>query len=671
MLSLPILLSSNELNSFNPKNETYNCIALAFDDTEWECINKDTGDNLKFLQVTSASEAANVYIKVEYENDEGLEEIALFIDNDILTFRVSNELVTRTVNIDDNFQDIADLIPGTTGFMTEKSNEFDYFYEGYFKINEDKIVVPFGKGEIIYTDFRKVSGSFNGISIEGKYYDEKEKYTFIGQIDIATGSRFGEGEIFFDSGNYFKGIFSDDAANGIGEDIFADGETFVGEFFYGERNGHGYLKFGNGDTYEGTLKNGSANGFGIYTYKDPAEPALKKYYGEFIDDKFTGIGSYFDDQGRITYQGEVEDGAPAGHGTSTYYIDEQKEVWIGKHISFDDVTTGKAFYANGSYAEGSFKDGNLHGLNILIKGGVIYEGIFVEGTLNGLGKATFKEFNTVYEGNFTNGFMDGAGAGTDTETGERFTLVFKNGDYISGGDSLPLNFNPNKRIALVIGNDDYINGPLNNAVNDSVAIKLALEKSGFEVIHIANATRNDFQEKLDLLDQKIKQYGSSTTSLFYYSGHAAQIDGINYLYPTDAVIRRKADLELSAININKVFSILNNNLQGVKIVILDACRNNPYSSFTRSANKGMAQMKTPAGTIIGYSTGPGETAIDGGMDGLSIYTGNLVKNINRQNQTIENVFKETRKSVAKQTNNQQIPWVSSSLISDFYFNKEN
>ena len=122
---------------------------------------------------------------------------------------------------------------------------------------------------------------------------------------------------------------------------------------------------------------------------------------------------------------------------------------------------------------------------------------------------------------------------------------------------------------------------------------------------------------------------------------------------------------------NRVFEVLNESIDGVKIAILDSCRNNPFVSSIRSSKQGLAQMSAPPGTIIAYSTAPGETAIDGSSKGFGIYTGSLIEAINQPGLRIEEVFKETRKSVVRITKGQQIPWDSSSLISDFYFIKEN
>ena len=118
-------------------------------------------------------------------------------------------------------------------------------------------------------------------------------------------------------------------------------------------------------------------------------------------------------------------------------------------------------------------------------------------------------------------------------------------------------------------------------------------------------------------------------------------------------------------NLSRIFSILDKTISGIKIVILDACRNNPFNSFVRSPQLGLAQMNAPTGTYISYSTAPGSVALDGTADGYGYFTGSLVNAINTPGLTIEEVFKKTRLSVISLTDGQQIPWEASSLLGDF------
>ena len=272
--------------------------------------------------------------------------------------------------------------------------------------------------------------------------------------------------------------------------------------------------------------------------------------------------------------------------------------------------------------------------------------------------------------NFKDGQEDGDGVATIIDSGDQFKVSFEAGAYIGESEFFPKDFNTNKRLALVVGNNDYKVGKLNFAVNDSFGMASALQDNGFEVLHITNATKESFLEGLNNFRELLYQYGPSTTTLFYYSGHAAQIDGSNYLYPIDAVIESQSDIETETINMRKIFNVLDDSLRGVKIVILDACRNNPYTVFSKSSIQGLATPLSPSGTIIGYSTSPGKTAVDGGKGELSFYTSSLIEQMNKPGLDIEDVFKYTSRSVTYQTNSLQTPWYSSSLLVDFYFKKE-
>ena len=169
---------------------------------------------------------------------------------------------------------------------------------------------------------------------------------------------------------------------------------------------------------------------------------------------------------------------------------------------------------------------------------------------------------------------------------------------------------------------------------------------------------------------QVEALGPDTTALFFYSGHAVQFDERNYLIPVDSNMNSQKDVELEAINSDLILRALGNAFTGTKILILDACRNNPFISKTKSSSGGLAPMSSSVGTFIGYATGPGEVALDGTSQGYSVYTGNLINAINTPGLTIEQVFKRTRSKVAEQTDNQQVPWDYSSLIGEFYFKKE-
>jgi hypothetical protein len=224
-----------------------------------------------------------------------------------------------------------------------------------------------------------------------------------------------------------------------------------------------------------------------------------------------------------------------------------------------------------------------------------------------------------------------------------------------------------QRTALIIGNADYLSGPLKNTVNDARSMARALRKSGFDVI-----LREDVSNK-DELKRVIRDFGTRLqqhgTGLFYYAGHGLQVDGYNFIVPVNAVINSQEEVEYECVDVGFVLAMMESSRTDINIVILDACRNNPFARSFRSANQGLASMSAPTGTIIAYATGPNAVAADGeGVNGL--YTQELLKQINAPGLRVEDVFKNVRRNVLEQSGGVQTPWETSSLIGDFYFNPE-
>jgi uncharacterized caspase-like protein len=164
-----------------------------------------------------------------------------------------------------------------------------------------------------------------------------------------------------------------------------------------------------------------------------------------------------------------------------------------------------------------------------------------------------------------------------------------------------------------------------------------------------------------------KKLPNSTVALFYYAGHGVQVDGLNYLIPTDANLNDKGDCKFEAVSVNFVVEEFEQYPDNVNIVILDACRNNPFRSWARGGERGFKAINPTSGTIIAFATSEGSTASDGtGNNGL--FTQELVKQMTVP-QAIESVFKKTRVQVQKLSNGAQSPQEWSQLTGDFYFNK--
>ncbi len=221
-----------------------------------------------------------------------------------------------------------------------------------------------------------------------------------------------------------------------------------------------------------------------------------------------------------------------------------------------------------------------------------------------------------------------------------------------------------RRVALVIGNAAYESAPLKNPVNDARDISAALRVSGFEVIHKEDQDQNGMKRAIREFGTKIRSGG---VALFYYAGHGLQVSGNNYLVPVDAKVTTEEEVEYETVDAGFVLAQMDSAKTSLNIVILDACRNNPFARSFRSGANGLAKMDAPDGTLIAYATAPGSIASDGGAGRNGIYTSELLKVIGIPDLSIEEVFKRVRISVHGVTKGKQTPWESSSLMGSFSF----
>jgi hypothetical protein len=223
-----------------------------------------------------------------------------------------------------------------------------------------------------------------------------------------------------------------------------------------------------------------------------------------------------------------------------------------------------------------------------------------------------------------------------------------------------------KRIALIIGNADYKGAPLRNPVNDANLMTTELKKLGFQVNTIKNGSQNQMKQAISNFGESLAK-DKNTVGLFYYAGHGLQIKGKNYLVPTDAKIEKEPDVEVFCVDLDGLLANLEYSGNNMNIIILDACRNNPFGrGFRSQASNGLATVNAPVGTIIAYATAPGSVAADGdGKNGL--YTQEFVKALSIPNIKIEDVFKKVRTQVKTISEGKQIPWENSSIEGDFYF----
>ena len=222
-----------------------------------------------------------------------------------------------------------------------------------------------------------------------------------------------------------------------------------------------------------------------------------------------------------------------------------------------------------------------------------------------------------------------------------------------------------RRVALVIGNGAY--GPdigrLVNPMNDATDMAGALEAVGFDVTLQVDVDRDQMLRAVIEFGRSLRDGG---VGLFYYAGHAVQLDGSNYMIPLGAKLEAEDYVPLETVDINQVLGRMGGANNRLNIVVLDACRNNPFRSISRSVSRGLAQTLAPTGTYIAYSAAPGQVALDGAGRN-SPYTSGLVEVLTQPGLQLEEVFKAVRAQVLTSTESKQTPWTSSSITGDFYF----
>jgi formylglycine-generating enzyme required for sulfatase activity len=223
-----------------------------------------------------------------------------------------------------------------------------------------------------------------------------------------------------------------------------------------------------------------------------------------------------------------------------------------------------------------------------------------------------------------------------------------------------------QRLALVIGNGKYTNAPpLKNPPNDARDMADALSRFGFTVEHGVDLDQKLMKQMIRQFGQKLKSGGRG---VFYYAGHGVQSKGRNYLIPVDAMIESEADIEDQGVDVQLMLDYMDDAQNGLNIVILDACRNNPFGRSMRSAENGLAKVNAPTGTLIAYATAPGRVASDNPNGKNGLYTSELLKQMRVPGLSVTDMLMRVRAEVVRQTGGKQVPWEESSLIGFFSFN---
>jgi hypothetical protein len=223
------------------------------------------------------------------------------------------------------------------------------------------------------------------------------------------------------------------------------------------------------------------------------------------------------------------------------------------------------------------------------------------------------------------------------------------------------------RVALVIGNAAYAgNAALPNPTNDAAAMSEALRGLGFTVVQVKDASREQMVQAITQVQGILN--GKKGVGMLYYAGHGLQLDWRNYMLPVDAKISQASDVAKQSLEVSQVIDAFKQAGTRMNIVVLDACRDNPFAGT--ATGKGLAQLDAPPGTFLAYATAPGNVAEDGtGQNGL--YTSFLLQELKKPQAKIEDVFKRVRLNVRQKSDGRQIPWESTSLEDDFFFDSTN
>jgi uncharacterized caspase-like protein len=241
---------------------------------------------------------------------------------------------------------------------------------------------------------------------------------------------------------------------------------------------------------------------------------------------------------------------------------------------------------------------------------------------------------------------------------------------LDAGGTAPGAFAVGRRaMALVVGNAAYERMPLRNAIHDARAMSRALEHAGFRVTALENL---DWDGSIQALDQFTKEAPAHDVRLFYYAGHGMQVDGRSYLNPVGRPPPEARGLRASAIEVDAIVAALSRLPEGLSILIVDACRDNPFLGAVRrtrgaAPRAGLAGLPAPRGVVLAFSTGPDGVADDGANATNSSFTRHLLRVMQEPGLPIEEAFKRVRRAVHEDTRRGQQPWLSTNLVGEFCF----
>jgi hypothetical protein len=484
----------------------------------------------------------------------------------------------------------------------------------------------------------------------------------------------GQGTLSWPNGDKYVGNFMNGQKSGQGTLIRADGDKYVGNFINGQKSGQGVQYFENGDIIQGAWNDGMpvqgtfyfksgdkyigkfnafghSNGYGTYTWTDG-----RKYVGNWSMNKKSGQGILYSSKGSIIYEGLWK-----------------HDKFVKKKLSIVKPSSASNTNSNQNSSKGCIKGNCVNGLGTYqYNNGSKYVGMWENRKYSGQGTFNWKN-GVKHVGIWKNGKRNGYGTQYSAIGKIQNQGLWKADKFVKNTNQDKLKADKlyvgnQKRIALLIGNSAYQHGgALSNTINDVRSLKNSLERLNFKVFKHENLDQRSMKRAIDNFGDSVSGYD---VALVYYSGHGIQAKGNNYLIPVDANLKSENDVEYDAIRADRVLGKMESAGTLTNIVILDACRNNPFErSWNRSGRGlGLAFMNAPAGSLIAYSTSPGTTASDGRPGGNGVYTSALLKHIQTPGITLMKMFQRVRSEVKRNTGKKQTPWEATSLEDSFYFN---
>ncbi len=488
---------------------------------------------------------------------------------------------------------------------------------------------------------------------------------------------------------------SGNCSEGYGTYRFANGDVYMGNFKDGKQHGQGTFVWASGDKYEGEWKDGYQDGYATFTWTTGQSKNGSWSQGQFVRE-ITAADAAAAAAGGTGAPLPGSTKQPAAVVTRTEVKQTTEPV--------QNTATNPPVKTSTAPTSGSVADTEKPSISIISP--QVTRGFVVSTVVETMDVRGIASDNKGIRAVRVNGMVAWLGAPNKTKTTfevpvslvagqnkiwveaedlggnktkDEFTIDRKDARPAATAEVkkpreevAPRTVDKTKgagfRTALVIGNGHYDNIPLKNAVNDADSIANELRRQGWEVMHHSDLTQEQMESVITEFGEKIKKKGGA--GLFYYAGHGVQLDGNNYLIPMKASIKKQADVKYKAVNLGSVLDVFNDANNKLNIVVLDACRDNPFAE-SRGVKKGdgLAPLNNaPVGTFVAYATSPGQAASDGdGTNGL--YTQELLKAMRVNNLTLEDVFKKVRKNVRQASSGAQIPWENSSIEGTFYFRR--